>query len=136
MIFEEFSKILKETNNKILDLTVATFICLEVNPSCFISESGERNVAPLQPNFKVHHPLAFLTEPGESCQASTGALLLASKQTLPVPVPAAGKGWEGEKGLPPRCPASGLGVNSCLFSRERAPSQPEEKRYPWLWPRL
>ena len=39
MIFEEFSKILKETNNKILDLTVATFICLEVNPSCFISES-------------------------------------------------------------------------------------------------
>lgn len=102
MIFEEFSKILKETNSKILDLTVAldlTFICLDVNPSCFISESGERNVAPLHPSFKVHHPLAFLTEPGESCQASTGILLLASKQTLPVPVPGGREGLGRREGL-------------------------------------
>ena len=79
MIFEEFSKILKETNNKNLDLTVATFICLEVNPSCFTSESDVRNANPLHPNFKVHHTLAFLTEPGESCQASARTLLLAWK---------------------------------------------------------
>ena len=64
MIFEEFSKIPKETNNKNLDLTVATFICLEVNPSCFTSESGVRNENPLHPNFKVRHPRAFRTEPG------------------------------------------------------------------------
>ena len=35
-------------------------------------ERGEPWVAPLHPNFKVHHPLAFLTEPG----ACTGKQLL------------------------------------------------------------
>ena len=102
MIFEEFSKILKETNSKILDLTVAldlTFICLDVNPSCFISESGERNVDPLHPIFKVHHPVAFLTKPGESYQASTGTLFLASKQALPVPAPTGREGLGRREGV-------------------------------------
>ena len=99
VIFEEGSKILKETNNKILDLTLATFICLEVNPSCFISESGERNVDPLHPIFKVHHPVAFLTKPGESYQASTGTLFLASKQALPVPAPTGREGLGRREGV-------------------------------------
>lgn len=44
MIFEEFSKILKEIDGKILGIIVVIFVCLEVGFGCFISELGEGKV--------------------------------------------------------------------------------------------
>lgn len=51
MIFEELSKILKETDGKTLGIIAAVPVCLEVGPGCSISESGEGKVDPFHPQF-------------------------------------------------------------------------------------